>query len=74
MGDDFERVIKTDKRQQIEPSYVFDGIFVTDAFSQFFVGTYFVTQCADAADKVAVGHFEGGAAGGISGIQQGTVH
>ena len=48
--------------------------FVTDAFGQFFVGTYFIAQFADAANEVTVTHFEGGAADGISGIQQGTVH
>ncbi len=74
MGDDFERVVETDKRQQIESGYVFDGVFVTDAFGQFFVGAYFVAQYADAADEVAMGHFEGSAADGISGIQQGAVH
>ena len=67
-------VVETDKRQQIESGYVFDGVFVTDAFGQFFVGAYFVAQYADAADEVAMGHFEGSAADGISGIQQGAVH
>ena len=74
MGNDFERVVETNEGQQIEPGYIFDGIFVTDAFGQFFVGTYFIAQFADAANEVTVTHFEGGAADGISGIQQGTVH
>ena len=74
MGNDFEWVVETDEGQQIEPGYIFDGIFVSDAFGQFFVGTYFIAQFADAANEVTVTHFEGGAADGISGIQQGTVH
>ena len=44
VGNDFEWVVETDEGQQIEPGYIFDGIFVTDAFGQFFVGTYFIAQ------------------------------
>ena len=42
MGNDIERVVEADKREQVQTGYILYGIFVADAFRQFLVGTHFI--------------------------------
>ena len=59
MGNNIERVIEANEWQKIQSGYVLDGIFVADACSEFFVGTYLIPQFADAIVEIGVGGFEG---------------
>ena len=59
MGNNIKRVIETDEWQKVQSGYVLDGVFVADACSEFFIGTYLVTQFADAIVEIGVGGFEG---------------
>ena len=73
MGNDIERVVEADKREQVQTGYILYGIFVADACSEFFVGTYLVPQFADAIVEIGVGGFEGSTRNIIPCIQHGAV-
>ena len=71
--DDVERVVETDKGQQVQSGDVFDGVFITDAFAQLFVGTDGVAQRAETLQELAVGHFERSTADGIARVEHRSV-
>ena len=73
VGNNIERVIEANEWQKIQSGYVLDGIFVADACSEFFVGTYLVPQFADAIVEIGVGGFEGSTRNIIPCIQHGAV-
>ena len=73
VGNNIERVIEANEWQKIQSGYVLDGVFVADACSEFFVGTYLVPQFADAIVEIGVGGFEGSTRNIIPCIQHGAV-
>ena len=73
VGNNIEWIIETDKWQKVQSGYVLDGVFVVDACSEFFVGTYPIAQFADAVKEIGVGGFEGSTRNIIPCIQHGAV-
>ena len=73
MGNDIERIVEADKREQVQTGYILYGIFVADAFRQFPVCTHFIAERADAPDEIAVCHFECGAAYAVAGVEYRSV-
>ena len=73
VGNNIERVVEADEWQEIQSGYVLDGIFVADAYGEFFVGTYPIAQFADAVKEIGVGGFEGSTRNVVPCIQHGAV-
>ena len=73
MGDDVERVVEADERQQVQPRHVLDGVFVADAFRQLFVGADVIAQGTEALQEFAVRHFERGTAHAVARVEHRSV-
>ena len=74
VSNNIKRIVKLNKRQKIETSYILDGIFVTDAFSQLLIGTDSIPQFSDATDKIGMGRLERSPTNRVARIEHRSVH
>ena len=52
MGDDVERIVISHQRTQVQTRHILDTIFLTDARSQFLIGTHPITQRLNLLDHL----------------------
>ncbi len=73
MGNDIERIVEADKREQVQTGYILLWNICSGCVPPVPVGTHFIAERADAPDEIAVCHFECGAAYTVAGVEYRSV-